>query len=79
VPNLSHQGSPWAAVENIVVDATRRRSGYGRLLMQAAIGAARAAGCYKLALTSNKRRPAAHRFYEGLGFRATHEGFRIEF
>ena len=79
VPNLSHRGSPWAAVENVVVDATKRRSGYGRLLMQAAIGAARAAGCYKLALTSNKRRPDAHRFYEGLGFRATHEGFRIEF
>jgi hypothetical protein len=26
------------------------------------------AGCYKMALSSNLRRPAAHRFYESLGF-----------
>jgi len=40
--------------------------------------AAQRAGCYKLALTSNKQRPDAHRFYRRLGFRATHEGFRID-
>ena len=39
---------------------------------------AQRAGCYKLSLTSNKHRKDAHRFYERLGFRATHEGFRVD-
>lgn len=79
VPNLSHQGRPYAIVENVIVDAWLRGAGYGELLMRHAIDLARAAGCYKIALTSNKRRPGAHRFYERLGFRAAHEGFRLDF
>ncbi len=79
VPNLSHQGKPYAMVENVVVDATERSAGYGELLMRHAIAEAQRARCYKLALTSNKRRPDAHRFYQRLGFRATSEGFRIDF
>ncbi len=79
VPNLSHVGRPYAIVENVVVDAPERGSGYGELLVNYAIEEARRAGCYKLALTSNKGRADAHRFYERLGFRATHEGYRVEF
>lgn len=76
MPNLSHQGRPWAQVENVVVDERERGSGYGERLLRYALDAARAAGCYKLVLTSNKQRAAAHRFYTRIGFRATHEGFR---
>jgi GNAT superfamily N-acetyltransferase len=78
-PNLTHQGRPFALVENVVVDATERSSGYGELLMHHALDAARAAGCYKLVLTSNKLRKDAHRFYKRLGMEATSEGFRIDF
>jgi GNAT superfamily N-acetyltransferase len=78
VPNLSHQGTPYALVENVVVDQGERSAGYGELLMRHAMAEAQRAGCYKLTLTSNKRRPAAHRFYERLGFTATSEGFRID-
>jgi GNAT superfamily N-acetyltransferase len=78
VPNLTHQGRPYAIVENVVVDASLRGAGYGELLMRNAIDRARAAGCYKIGLTSNKRRPDAHRFYQRLGFRAAHEGFRLD-
>ncbi len=78
VPNLSHQGRPYALIENIVVDEARRGGGAGEALVRYAIAEARAASCYKLSLTSNKRRPDAHRFYEHLGFNATHEGFRVE-
>ncbi|MCH7715626.1 MAG: GNAT family N-acetyltransferase [Gemmatimonadetes bacterium] len=79
VPNLSHRGRPYAIVENVVVDATERGAGYGELLLRYAMEEARRAGCYKLSLTSNKRRTDAHRFYGRLGFQATHEGFRVEF
>jgi hypothetical protein len=44
--------------------------------VEAAIVQAIAAGCYRVQLTSNKSRTAAHRFYERHGFAATHEGFK---
>jgi GNAT superfamily N-acetyltransferase len=75
VPNLSHGGRPFAIVESVVVDEADRGLGFGRLLMDEAEARARAAGCYKIALTSNRRRAEAHRFYQRLGYRATHQGF----
>ncbi len=75
LPNLSHGGRPFAVVENVVVDATLRGGGHGRLLMAEAVRIARAAGCYKVSLTSNNRRGPAHAFYERNGFAQTHRGF----
>lgn len=79
VPNLSYRGRPYAILENIVVDEPHRGAGHGELLVRHAVDLARAAGCYKVSLTSNKARTEAHRFYKRLGFRASHEGFRIDF
>jgi len=79
VPNLTHVGRPWAAIENVVVARGQRDRGYGEVLMRRAIDEARRAGCYRLSLTCNKRRTDARRFYERLGFVATHEGYRIMF
>lgn len=79
IPNLSHRAKPWAVAENVVVDADVRGRGVGEALLREATAIARAAGCFKLSLTSNKARTEAHRFYGRLGFRATHEGFRISF
>jgi GNAT superfamily N-acetyltransferase len=78
IPNLSHVGRPYAVVEDVVVDATRRGERIGEALMQRAIELAKDAGCYKLVLTSNRRRTDAHRFYERLGFTASHFGFRVD-
>ena len=77
VPNLSHQALPWAVVENVIVDETRRRTGVGRLLMEYAINRARSAGCYRIGLSSNNSRKEAHRFYESLGFKGSSVGFRM--
>ena len=66
--NLAHCGAPSAVVEDVVVTSQRRSQGIGRQLMAHALGEAARAGCYKLALSSNGKRHAAHAFYEGLGF-----------
>ena len=76
VPNLGHNGTPYALVENVVVDEVARGHHHGEELMQYIIEAARTASCYKVVLTSRKHRKDAHRFYERLGFEATSEGFR---
>lgn len=79
MPNLTHEGRPYAIVENVVVAAAARGSGYGELLMRYIIAQARSAGCYKLSLTSNEQRLDAHRFYERLGFRSSQRAFRVDF
>jgi hypothetical protein len=38
-----------------------------------------AGGCGLVQLTTPQRRPDAHRFYEALGFRATHRGYKLTF
>ena len=43
-----------------------------------AIEEARRRHCRLVQLTSDKRRPDAHRFYERLGFVATHEGMKLQ-
>lgn len=79
VSNLSYRARPYAIIENIVVDAASRGRGIGEAIVQRAIGVARDAGCYKVSLTTNLRRVESHRFYERLGFKQTHLGFRIDF
>lgn len=75
LPNLSHGARAAAIVENVVVDADRRGNGYGRMLMAHAEALAGEQGCYKVALTSHRRRTAAHRFYEQIGYTPSHQGF----
>ncbi|MEK7247946.1 MAG: GNAT family N-acetyltransferase [Chloroflexota bacterium] len=77
VPNLSHKGTPYGIIENVVVDEKYRSKGIGEALITRAVDEARKVGCYKVTLTSNRRRTEAHRFYERLGFARTHEAFRI--
>ena len=76
VPNLSHAASPWALLENLIIDLRYRRRGLGRMLMEHAISRARESGCYKIALSSDRGRGEAHDFYRSLGFEASAHGFR---
>ncbi|MEK8047860.1 GNAT family N-acetyltransferase [Ideonella margarita] len=68
LPLLAHNGQAAALVEDVAVHPSAQGSGVGRALMDDAMALASAAGCYKLALSSNQRRTAAHAFYEHLGF-----------
>lgn len=76
--NLAHQGTPSAIVEDVVVDEACQSQGVGRAMMAHAMAEARAAGCYKLVLSSNQKRERAHAFYESLGFQRHGYSFRIE-
>jgi len=77
VSNLTHQGRPWAIIENVAVAARFRRHGIGRVLMAEAVDTARSEGCYKVQLLSGKQRAdEAHPFYRSLGFEAIAEGFK---
>jgi GNAT superfamily N-acetyltransferase len=50
----------------------------GRQLLEWAISCAQRRGCKTVQLATDKRRADAHRFYEALGFRATHEGMKLK-
>ena len=76
--NLAHMGTPSAIAEDVVVDVAHRGQGIGRQLMAHAVASAREAGCYKLALSSNRKRENAHAFYESLGFGRHGYSFVIE-
>ena len=75
--HLARALRPAAIVENMVVDSRSRGAGVGDRLMEAALEIARRRGCYKLSLTSNRKRPKAHRFYEKFGMRRTHFGYTL--
>jgi len=79
LPEIAHGVSPFAVVEYVVVDEKSRRQGIGRILMDYIIARAKEAGCYKITLTSDKRRTQAHEFYRSLGFDASAHGFRFYF
>ena len=66
-----HRAGPVGRVTALVVDATTRGGGIGRVLMAAAERWAAERGCVLLEGTSNQRRVDAHKFYEGLGFERT--------
>ena len=76
VANLTHSASPWAIVENVVVDSANRRGGIGSALMSEVLDRATKAGCYMVQLVSLKHRTAAHSFYEQIGFEPLCVGFR---
>jgi GNAT superfamily N-acetyltransferase len=75
--NLAHRGAPSGVVEDVVVDEHHRGSGIGRRMMEFARSRCREAGCYKMALSSNLERDAAHAFYDTLGFERHGYSYRV--
>ncbi|MGW2030845.1 GNAT family N-acetyltransferase [Streptomyces spinosus] len=77
IPGLSHKGATRALIEAVRIHADERGSGLGSRLIEWAIDTSRQLGCHMVQLTSDKTRTDAHRFYERLGFTASHEGFKL--
>ena len=79
LPGIAHNVSPFAVIEYVVVDEKHRSKGIGRQMTEYCKSKAKEAGCYKIMLTSDKRRTEAHEFYKSLGFEASAHGFRLYF
>lgn len=77
IPGLSRRGSWRAQIEAVRTRSDYRGRGLGRRFLAGTIEVARSAGCSLVQLTTDKKRTEAHRFYEGLGFAASHEGLKL--
>ena len=77
IRGVSRKGARRAQIEGVRVAGSHRGRGLGREIVLHAIGLARANGCSMVQLTADKKRKDAHRFYESLGFVASHEGMKL--
>lgn len=77
IPGLSRRGMLRGQIESVRVAAARRKSGLGRLMLVWAIAECRRRGCGLVQLTTDKSRADAQRFYQSLGFTASHEGMKL--
>lgn len=77
LPGLGLRGALRGQIESVRVASDRRGQGIGGDLIRFAVEQARARGCRMVQLTSDSSRKDAHRFYERLGFAASHVGFKL--
>ncbi|MEU3931280.1 GNAT family N-acetyltransferase [Streptomyces sp. NPDC029044] len=77
IPGLSRRGATRSIIEGVRIHADERGSGLGTQLIEWAIDTSRELGCQLVQLTSDRTRADAHRFYERLGFTASHTGFKL--
>ncbi|MFK0108095.1 GNAT family N-acetyltransferase [Streptomyces sp. NPDC091217] len=78
IPGLSRRGATRSIIEGVRIHGDERGSGLGTRFIEWAIDESRRQGCQLVQLTSDKSRTDAHRFYERLGFTASHAGFKLE-
>ncbi len=78
IPYLTHKGTWRCLIEGVRIAETHRGKGLGGEIFTWAINRAKEKGCSIVQLTSDKQRPEAIRFYESLGFKSTHEGFKLK-
>lgn len=77
VVGLSRRGMWRGQIEGVRIAGSERGSGIGQKMVEWAIAECRKRGCGLIQLTTDKSRPDAHRFYERLGFVASHEGMKL--
>ena len=77
MPGISRGRCRALQIEAVRVDASASGQGLGREMMEWALDRGRARGCAMVQLTTDKSREDAHRFYDSLGFAASHEGYKL--
>lgn len=76
---LTCQGGMRAQIEAVRIREDQRGRGLGKKMFRWAIAKSKEKGAHLLQLTTDKQRPEALRFYERLGFEASHEGMKLKF
>lgn len=77
LPHLVLRGGERAQIEAVRVRSDRRGIGLGEAVIGWAIDQARERGCRLVQLTTDGTRTDARRFYESVGFRASHVGMKL--
>jgi GNAT superfamily N-acetyltransferase len=77
LPGLARQGAVRGQIEAVRVAAAVRNRGIGAAMVAWAVEESRRRGCALVQLTTDKTRTDARRFYERLGFVASHEGMKL--
>lgn len=77
IPGLGRHGAERCLIEAVRIRSDLRGQGVGGEMIGWAIEQARERGCALVQLTTDKTRANAHRFYERLGFVASHEGMKL--
>jgi GNAT superfamily N-acetyltransferase len=77
LPQLVLRAGERAQIEAVRVRADARGTGVGDALLRWAIEVSDQRGCRLVQLTTNVEREDARRFYERLGFSATHLGMKL--
>jgi GNAT superfamily N-acetyltransferase len=77
MPSLTFSGSTRLQIEAVRVNSSIRGQNLGQQMIEFAINWGFDHGATIIQLTTNKERPDALRFYEKLGFKATHEGMKL--
>lgn len=78
IRGLSHLGGLRAQIESVRVSSVHRNQGIGQAMMLDAVTRAKAHGCFLAQLTTDTRRERTRRFYERLGFIASHHGMKLK-
>ncbi|WP_436517462.1 N-acetyltransferase family protein [Ekhidna sp. To15] len=79
IPYLTYQGGVRSQIEAVRIKSSMRGKGIGEKLFKWMIEKAQSSGAHLIQLTTDKQRSDALRFYEKLGFKATHEGLKLHF
>ena len=77
IPYLARGGATRLQIEAVRVRSDLRTLGLGGAMISWAVAEGRRRGAQLVQLTSDQSRVAAHRFYERLGFEASHVGFKL--
>ena len=70
IPNITRSASPYAVIENVVVEESLRGTGLCKEILSATLDVAWGRGCYKAMLMTSSRKPSTHAFYKACGFSA---------
>ncbi len=77
MPSLTFKGSTRMQIEAVRVSEKYRGQKIGEWMIKEALEYGRSKGAKLIQLTTNKKRDRARKFYESLGFEATHEGMKL--